>query len=99
MEASAEASSNGPRERSHDMRKKIGLAAAGLLAAIAVSAGVLVAIGLPGAASAQDSSPPPGMYEACQRMNAGAMEGMHDGMMNGTGQMGEWMSAGEHCPH
>ena len=80
------------------MRKKLGLAVAGLLVAAGVAAGVVVAVGIPGTASAQDPSPPPGMHKACEKMSPEAMERMHEGMMNAGGQMGEWMESGEHRP-
>ena len=79
------------------MRQKIALSLASLAAALALSAGVLVALGYPGNAAARDPDPPPGMPRACRHMDAAGMEGMHQGMMNGGGQMGEWMASGEHC--
>ena len=79
------------------MRRNIGLALAGIAAALAVAAGVVTAVGAPGGAAARDPDPPPGMPQACRHMEAAGMEGMHQGMMNGGGQMGEWMASGEHC--
>ena len=79
------------------MRTKIGLGIAGLLAAVGLSVGVALAVGLPGTASAGD--PPPGMHQACQQMAPNAMGPMHAGMMNAGGQMGGWMASPDHCPH
>ena len=80
------------------MRKKLGLALAGLASA-GVTAGFAVAVGVPGTASAQNPSSPPGMPKACENMSPEAMNGMHRGMVNAGGQMAEWMESGEHCPH
>jgi hypothetical protein len=64
------------------MRNRIGLALVGLLAAVGISLGVALAVGLPGTVAAGDPSPPPGMHQACERMAPEAMESMHEGMMN-----------------
>lgn len=80
------------------MRKQLGLAAAGLLVGAGLATGAGVAVGIPGTASAQDPSPPPGMHKACENMSPEAMDGMHVGMMNAGGQMAEWMESGDHCP-
>ena len=80
------------------MRRKISFALTAL-AAVALTGGILLGLGGPGTASAKDPGPPPGMHQACEKMDPQAMEPMHEGMMNAGGQMGEWMESGEHCPH
>lgn len=80
------------------MKKRLMLAAGGVLAGIGAFLAAVTLVG-GGTALAQDPAPPPGMHQACERMNVGAMDKMHKGMTNAGGQMEEWMTSGEHCPH
>ena len=76
------------------MRTRIMVMAAAILVAIAGALGGLALVGYPGAASARDPDPPPGMHEACENMKHEGMGEMHEGMMNAGGHMGEWMQSG-----